>query len=236
MSSIIGKFVSVLVRPWDSMAAVKAEGPASGLKSSIIFVVAMGVISGILSTIWGFIIPPPQVAAGAVSKMSLLLAIPLVPLVSFLLSFVGAFILWGLVHGLLKGSMAEYKTMYRLFALLAAFSPLNSLLAPIPVVGQWIAIAINIWGIVVLIKGIIIVVGTPTVRSWVVLGVIFVVLFLLGLVFRNEAERQFQTGAPALGAGAYGDDLGDEDALNKELEDMANKAKEQAPAAPQAPK
>ncbi len=234
MNSFIGTFVSVLLHPCKSMEGIKVQGQEVSLKSAMIFVAIMGLVSGIISTIWGFIIPPPQVASGAVSKMSLLLAIPLVPLVSFLLSFVGAFILWGLVHGLLKGTSSEYKTTYRIFALLAAFSPLNSLLAPIPVAGQWIAIVINIWGIVVLIQGIITVFDTPKVRSWVLLGIIFVLLFLLGLVFRNEAQREFAAGGSSFGAagdGAFGDDLGDESALNKELEDMANKAKAAEPRA-----
>src|ERR1044071_4264925 len=239
MNSLINKFVSVLIHPWASMETVKSEGEAASLKSSMIFVIVMGLVSGVLTSIWGFVVPPSQVSSGEVTKLSLLLAIPLVPIVSFLLSFVGTFILWGLVHGLLKGTLGEYKTIYRIFALLAAFSPINSILAPIPKVGEWLAIGVNIWGIIVLIQGIVIVVETPKVRSWVILGVIFVVLFLLGLVFRNEAQRQLAGGSTLSelgggGKGAYGDDLGSEEALNKELEDMANKAKAQAsqPAAP----
>ncbi len=232
MNSFIGTFISVLFQPSRSMEGIKAQGQEASIKQAMIFVVIMGIISGIISTVWGFIVPPPQVTSGAVSKASLLLAIPLVPIVSFVLSFLGTFILWGLVHGLLKGSIAEYKTTYRIFALLAAFSPINSLLAPIPVAGQWLAIAINIWGIIILIKGVIIVFNTPVVRSWIFLGTIFILLFLMGLAFRNQAQQQFAAG-PNFGAGegAFGDDLGDGSALDKELEELANKAKEaEAPA------
>jgi hypothetical protein len=224
MGNVIGKFVGVLVHPWASMSAVRAEGENASLKPAIIFVVIMGVISGVISSIWGFITPPPPVVAGQVSKLSILLAIPLVPAISFLLSFVGAMVLWGLVHGLIKGTQSEYKTIYRLFALLAAFSPLNALLSPIPTVGPWLGVAINIWGIVVLIRGIMIVVGTPPVRTGVVLGLIFLALLALGLVFRAETQRQLASGGPGFG-GTDVNDLGDEEALNKELQDMANRAK-----------
>src|SRR5262245_58708321 len=109
MNSLVNKFVTVLIHPWQAMEEVKTEGEASNIKSAMIFVLVMGLISGIITTVWGLIIPPPQVAGGGVSKWSILIATPLVPIVSFLLSFVGAFILWGFVHGLLKGSMMEYK-------------------------------------------------------------------------------------------------------------------------------
>jgi hypothetical protein len=236
MGNIVNKMLGVLLHPWESMGVVKSEGDGVGLKPSILFIVIVGVVSGVISSIWGFILPPPPVAAGEVSRWSILLAIPLVPLISFLLSFVGAFILWGLVLGFLKGSSADYRTMYRLFALLSAFSPLNALLSPIPTVGPWLGVAINIWGVVVLIRGIILVFSTPPVRSGVILGLIFLALLALGLVFRAETQRQLAGGPDfaGLNTGANFDDLGDEEALNKELEEMANKAK--AEAAGQKPK
>lgn len=238
MANIISKMLGVLLHPWESMGVVKSEGDSVGLKPAILFIVITGVISGVISSIWGFILPPPAVAAGQVTKLSILLAIPLVPLISFLLSFVGAFILWGIVHGFLKGSVSDYRTMYRLFALLSAFSPINALLSPIPTVGPWLGVAINIWGILVLIRGIILVFETSPVRSGVVLGLIFLALLALGLAFRAETERQL-AGGPGfggIGAGTDFGDLGDEAALNKELEDMANKAKAESAAPAQNPK
>jgi hypothetical protein len=233
MGNVIGKFLGVVLHPWSSMAAVRAEGENASLKPAIVFVLIMGLISGVISTIWGFIIPPPPVVSGQVSKLSILLAIPLVPAISFALSFVGAFVLWGLVHGLLKGTSSEYKTIYRLFALLAALSPLNALLAPIPVAGSWIGLVINIWGIFILIRGIIIVVGTPPVRTEVILGIVFLILLAMGLAFRNETQRQLAGGSNFATGGTDIGDLGDEAALDKELADMANRAKaESAPAAP----
>lgn len=230
MNNMIATFLNVLMRPWPTLAGLKAQGAQVTLKPAMLFIVVMGLLSGVISALWGVALPPAPVAAGQLGRWSALLAIPLVPVLTFVLSFIGTFVLWGLVEGFLRGSMVGYKTMYRIFALLAAFSPVSALVSPIPTVGPWLGLAINIWGIIVLIRGIIIVMDTPSTRTWTVLGLIFLFLLALGFVFRAETQRQLQSGAafPELGGGAFGDDLGDDEALNRELEALANQAKEAA--------
>jgi hypothetical protein len=156
------------------------------------------------------------------------------PNVSFIGSFVGAFIIWGLIDGFLRGTASQYKISYRLLAFLAAFSPVSALLSPIPKVGQYLAIAVNLWATIIMIRGIIIVRDTPSVRTWVICGILFALLFSIGVFARLAAQRQFQAGAPGFSDFAGEEDFGDEgltgtDDLDKQLESLAEKAKAEEP-------
>lgn len=231
MNSLISKFVTVWLHPWDAMGQVRQEGEEAGIGSSMVFIVIMGLISGIITAAVGMVLPPATLGGG--SKAAVWLAVVVVPLVSFIGSFIGAFIIWGLVDGVLKGSSSQYKTAYRLLAVLAAFSPVSALLSPIPKVGQYLAIAVNIWATIVMIRGIIIIRDTPPVRTWVTCGILFAFLFALGIFARVAAQRQFQSGGPtgfgdfgASGLGAPEDDLGaTSDDLDKQLQELADRAK-----------
>lgn len=235
MSNVIGTFMNAWLRPWATMGDVKAQGENAGIKSSILFVVAMGIISGIITAVAGVFVPPAAAAGAAVPKWFTWLAVVVVPALSFIGSFIGAFILWGLVYGLLKGTLPQYKTSYRLLAVLAAFSPVSALLSPIPKVGQYLAIAVNLWALIVMIRGIIIVMDTRPVRTWLMCLILFGALFVLGIAARFAAQRG---GFPGAGPGLtdLGDEgdldedlgLGTDEELDKELKELAEQAKEGA--------
>jgi hypothetical protein len=234
MNSIVAKFIGTWLHPWQSMDMLKLEGEDASIKPAMIYIVVLGLISGLITSLYGVFLP--SAAIPGTSKAAAWLALALVPAVSFIGSFIGAFIIWGLVDGWLKGTQAQYKTAYRLLAVLAAFSPVSALLAPIPRVGQYLSIAVNIWATIVMIRGIIIVRDTPRVRTWVICLSLFVFLFAVGLMARIAAQRQLATGN---NFGAFGgatdstldtttpaDDLGEtSDNLDKELQDLADKAK-----------
>lgn len=229
MGNLVGKFVSAWANPWGAMRGVKEEGEGVGIVPSMIFIVVMGLLSGLITSIGSTIVPPPDLAGS--SKAAVWLAVAVVPLVSFVGSFIGAFIIWGLVDGFLKGSMIQYKTSYRLLAVLAAFSPVSALLAPIPKAGQYLAMAVNIWATIVMIQGIIIVMDTPKLRTWVICGILFASLFALGLAARVAAQRQLAGGPnfSDLNDNFGTDDVSFEsDTLDKELQEMADKAKADA--------
>jgi len=242
MNSLVSKFMAVWLHPCQAMTAVKDEGEDAGIVSSMIFVVLMGLLSGIITSVLAMVVP--AAAVPGTSKAMAWLAVLVVPVVSFLGSFIGAFIIWGLVDGVLKGSSPQYKTAYRLLALLAAFSPVSALLSPIPKVGQYLAIAVNIWATIVMIQGIIIVRDTPKAKTWVTCGILFSLLFTLGIFARLAAQRQLQNGGPGgfndLGAGTDlggpTDDLGaTSDKLEEQLQGMADKAKADQKTEPEAP-
>ena len=235
MNSIVAKFIGTWLHPWQSMGVLKLEGEDASIKPSMIYIVIMGLISGLITSLYGNFLP--SAAVPGTSKAAAWLALPLVPVVSFIGSFIGAFIIWGLIDGWLKGTCSQYKTSYRLLAILAAFSPISALLAPIPKAGQYLSIAVNIWATIVMIRGIIIVRDTPKVRTWVICLSLFVFLFAVGLMARVAAQRQLAGGTnfgafggagadSTLDTAAPADDLGEtSDNLDKELQDLANKEK-----------
>lgn len=225
MNSVISKFINVWLHPWKAMASVKEEGEATGIAPSIIFIVVMGILSGLITALMAMVFPPPPVAAGEVPRAFSWLAVIIYPLGSFLGSFIGAFVLWGMIFGLLKGTGPQYKSTYRLSALLAAFSPVVALLSPIPTAGPILAFAVNVWALIVLIRGIILAMETPPVRTWVILAVIFGLLLGFSLAARFTAEQQFGggLGGPTDDLGDFGEGLDlDEEALNEELENLAD--------------
>lgn len=232
MNNLIGKFVSMWTNPWGSMQSVKSEGEEVGIGPSIVFILVMGVISGLITAIWGMVQPPAALGGGP--RGMVWMAILFVPLASFIGSFIGALIIWGLVDGLLKGTAGQYKVSYRMLALLAAFSPVSALLAPIPTVGQYLAIIVNLWATIVMIRGIILVRDTRPVRTWVTCGIIFGLLFAIGIFARVAAQRQLTAQSqPGFGDFAGDEDLGLDEDLDAKLDSLAEEAKK-APA--QAPK
>ena len=226
MNSLVGKFVSTWTRPWAAMQGVKEQSAETSIAPSMLFVIVMGLISGLITAIMGTIFPAPGAGRGIVW-----LAVAVVPLASFIGSFIAAFIIWALVDGVLRGSAIQYKSSYRIIALLAAFSPVSALLSPIPKVGPYLAILVNIWATVVMIQGIIIVMDTPKVRTWVACVLIFGFLLLLTILARVAAQRQLP-GNGSIGGFGASDEFGAPTGLDKELEDLANKSKSDNTAAP----
>ncbi len=237
MGNLVGMFFGAWFRPWATMEGIKNEGYSEGgtgvsnffanIKQYMMFVIVMGLVSGVITALVGTFLPP---AGASGNKAFVWLAVAVVPTVSFLGSFLGALIIWALVDGLLAGKVSGYGLSYKLIAVLAAFSPISAALAPIPKVGQILAIVLNVWATVVMIVGIIIVRKTSTVRTVLVCGVLFAFLFLLGVFARVAAQRQFAggPGLPEIGGGAAATDN-----LDQQLEDLANQAQQQqgAPAA-----
>jgi hypothetical protein len=145
MGNLVGMFLGAWFRPWATMEAIRAEGytetPGSGglsglfsnIRKYMMFVIVMGLVSGIITAAVGMVVPP---AGAAGTRAYVWLAVLVVPLVSFIGSFLGALIIWALVDGLLSGKMAGYGLSYKLIAVLAAFSPISAAVAPIPTVGQ----------------------------------------------------------------------------------------------------
>jgi len=228
MGNIVGLFLGAWFKPWATMEAIKSEGYSettgtgvanfvANCKKYMLFVIVMGLVSGVITALVGTFLPP---AGAAGNKAFVWLAVLVVPLVSFLGSFLGALIIWALVDGLLSGKGSGYGLSYKLIAVLAAFSPISAALAPIPTIGQILAIALNVWATVVMIVGIIIVRKTSTVRTVLVCGFLFAFLFLLGVFARVAAQRQFAggTGLPEFGEPAAADNL------DQQLEDLANQA------------
>jgi|GEM_PF-4242759 len=225
MASLLGKFIGMWVRPMDTMASLKAED--NSIKSSMVFIVVMGILSGIITAVMGMIFPPQNVGE-TIPRGAVWLAVVLIPLLSFIGSFIGAFILQTIVVGMLMGTVSHYALAYRLLALLSAYQPVSSLLSPIPKAGVVVAVVIGLWALIVLIRGIIIVFNTKRIKTWIICGILFGVLYLLGVFARMATDRGFSPLEEPLGGPTLGGDDGQldmEDDLQRELEALEQREK-----------
>lgn len=227
MGNILGTFLGVLLSPIAQLRRLKEEGESVGIKSSVIFVLVMGVISGLLTAIIGMFVEPAAIASGQIPKASLWLAVVLVPLFSLLGCFISAFFFWGITDGLFKGSMDQYKTTVRLLALPSAYYPISALLGAIPKVGQYIGIAINVWILIYIVWGLIAVKAAKPVQTIVISIILAALLGLIGGLAYFSAQNQLgrsQFDGFEGGLGAAGNEDFDLDAL---LQEEADKVVEQ---------
>ena len=230
---MLHRFINAWLHPWRTMHEVREEGPDASIKFAMIFVVVMTLLSGLIRAILASFQPlPPDFPFGRGAVWSLVI---LIPLFSFVGSFIGAFFVWAVTDGIINGTKAEYKTAYRIFAVLAAFSPVSALVAGIPgniigqfTVGQALALAINIWALAVMVGGVIVVRQTPVVKSVVA----WVLVILGGFLLLLTLSAAVATQAPGQGGfgelGLEGDgDLGLGEDLDRELQGLAERAREQ---------
>ena len=231
MNNLIGKFMLIWMHPKDALANIKEEGESAAMAPSLVFVSVMAFLSAGIASI-GLVIHPPQMAAGISKPAMFATTMLLLPLLTVVASFLGTLLLWVVVNGALKGTLAEYKTTYRVFAITTAFSPVAALLNLIPMAGVYLGWAVNIWGILILIYGLTVVRETPTLRTWLICGGMFVLLIILAAAARYVSQNPQQFGGRSqfddFAASDFNDDFNDEggtDELEKQLKELADKAK-----------
>lgn len=236
MNNMLQLFIGAWMHPWRTMGMVKEQPQDTSIKPAIVYVVVVGLISGLITGLMGYAYPDPRLLAGGVTRSFALWSILLLPLFYAIGSFISATIVWGIVVGFVRGSMAEYKTIYRLLIVPVAFYPVSTLLAAVPPewgllldnITQWIAVGINVWATAVLIGGVVIVMGTPKVRTIVTFVLIFLTFialsFLMMFSMRSQIPGQPLT-AGDFGAGDF--DVSDEE-LDAQLDDMVGKGKNPA--------
>ncbi len=234
MTSLVGTFMSAWVRPWSALNEIKQQNASPTLKPYMMFVVVMGIVNGIIAAIVTSM--QPAAALAPIPKVWAIVAVlVLVPVLAFVFSFIGAFFLWMFVDGAVTGTAENYRAMYRISALVSAFSPVTAIVGQIPKVGPWIAVAVNLWALVVTIQGVVIVRDARPVRAWA--AFIGLIVVLLGLALLARLAEQPRTATPA----RYSDlDLGTDttgslpnDQLEKRLNDIAEQRQDGS--APEAP-
>ncbi len=222
MNNMLQLFIGAWLHPWKTMGLVQEQPQDSSIKPTMAYITLVGLLSGVIAAIMGFVFPDAHLAASGLPAWSVASSIVLLPIFYFIGSFISTGIIWGIVVGFIRGTEAEYKTIYRLMAVPVAFYPVSTLLAPIPHVGQWLAVALNIWATVVLIGGVIIVMNAPKTRTIVTFVLIFVVFIALAFM-ANVASRSPFPGRPMAGdLGGDNLDLKDED-LNAQLDQLVGK-------------
>ena len=158
---------------------------SGGFADPLIFMAAMGVVSGILQAILSVVGLGMKVSFAAALSM-----IFMIPLIVMIFGFVGAgifFVIWKFM-----GSNQPYETAYRCVAYAAAVTPVTTLIGVIPYLG---AIAALVWMMFLMVTASREVHNLELQKAWIVFGIIFGLLILLNInsqrVARN-AEQQMQ--------------------------------------------
>ncbi len=158
-----------------------------GFVEPLVFMVAMGVVSGIIGGLLTalFSILGLHFGAGMVTGFIAIILMPIYFAIgSAVFGFVSAailFIIWKIM-----GSNEEYETAYRCNAYISAVLPVTTVLALIPYVGGAIGILI---GIYYLVHASIETHGIPSRKAWLVFGIIAAVLVIFQISAQIAARR-----------------------------------------------
>jgi len=169
--------IKVLTSPSEFFREMPKTG---GFVEPLIFMVVMGVIGGLILSIFSIIGLRSGMAMGAAS-------IILLPIVIGIFGFVGAAILFAIWK--IMGSQESYETAYRCTAYISALTPISALLGIIPYIGGAIGIALATYFIVI---ASIEVHKIPSQKAWLVFGIIgaiFVILSFSGEIASRRVAR-----------------------------------------------
>lgn len=186
-----------------SPAAFFREMPKTGgYVEPLIFMVAMGVVSGLLQAVFSFL--------GLQFKASIgmaLSSIVIFPIVIAVMGFVAAAIMFAIWK--LMGSEEPYETSYRCVAYVSALSPIMTVLNLIPYAGSVLSLGIACYYYVIASVE---THGIPARKAWTVFGIIAIVLAVMSLTGQYTARKA----------------LSEAERLQKEAEVMQKKYMEQA--------
>lgn len=175
---------------------------SGGFVEPLIFLVVMGVISGLIQAVYSI------VGLGMhVSFFMALASIIIVPVLVAVFGFIGAgifFVVWKIM-----GSGQSYETAYRCVAYAAAITPINALLGVIPYLGAVIGL---VWMMYLMVTATTEVHKLEPKKAWIVFGIIFGLFILLNLNSQRaarNAENQVKE-------------------FNKQMEQMENMTPEEA--------
>jgi hypothetical protein len=161
-------------------AAFFREMPKTGgFVEPLIFMVVIGVVSGIIQAVLGLL--HLNMVSGAMAGITAIIMMPVAILIGGFIGAAIAFVVWKLM-----GSVENYETAYRCCAYASAISPVTTLLGIIPYLGSIIGILIGTYYIVMASVE---VHRIPAKKAWTVFGIIAAVLILLSLSGQFAARK-----------------------------------------------
>jgi hypothetical protein len=164
IQSILQTGVNVIMSPSAFFRGMPRTG---GYLEPFLFMVAMGVIAGLIKTVLSII--------GLQFSMSKGVAlIILLPVVTSLYAFAGALLLY--VVWKLMGSHESYETAFRCLAFIAALTPVTALVGFLPYIGFLISIILYTSFLVITSAE---VHHIPSRKAWIVFGIIGTILFFM---------------------------------------------------------
>ena len=190
LTEIRNTAIKVLTSPSEFFREMPKTG---GFVEPLIFMVVMGIIGGLIQSIFSII-----GLRGASGMAMGVASIILLPIIIGIFGFVGAAILFGIWK--LMGSQESYETAYRCVAYISALTPITAVLGLIPFIGGAVGIALTTYFVVISSME---VHKIPSQKAWLVFGIIgaiFVILSISGEItsrrvareavkFRKEAEK-----------------------------------------------
>jgi hypothetical protein len=176
LSSIQKTAVSVLTSP----SAFFREMPKTGgFVGPLIFMVIMGIISGLIQTVFSLV--GLHIAAGMAMGVA---SIILFPIVIAIVGFIGAailFVIWKLL-----GSKETYETAYRCGAYISVLMPIITVLGLIPYLGSAVGIALYIYFLVIASVE---VHKIPSQKAWLAFGIIGAILIIVNISAQMSARK-----------------------------------------------
>jgi hypothetical protein len=176
LTAILKTAMKVLTSPPSFFKEMSKTG---GFLEPLIFMVVMGVIGGLVQTIFSFF--SLHIAGGMAMGIA---SIIFVPILIAIFGFLGAailFVIWKLF-----GSQESYETAYRCGAYISVLTPIATLLGLIPYIGSAIAIMLSIYFLVI---ASIEVHKIPSQKAWLVFGIIGVILIIINIGGQYSARR-----------------------------------------------
>ena len=158
-----------------------------GIAPPLIFLVAMALLSGVLSGLLRALESAlgMRLYEGAAMGFLSLTLIPVAAVIgSVIFGFIAAaalFVIWRLM-----GSKEDYEAAYRCTAYLSAVIPIATLIAFVPYVGGVLGLALMLYYLVVASVSLH---GIPPLRAWIGFGVIAALLMVISVSSRITAKR-----------------------------------------------
>jgi hypothetical protein len=168
--------VSVITNPAGFFRDMPVGG---GYADPLIFTVAMGVLAGIVMTLFSLI--------GLVHADTFMMALATVvfmPIFTGLASFIGAailFVIWKLM-----GSQCSYETAFRCGAYASAIFPITTLISVIPYVGAMVGL---LWMMYLTVIASTEVHKIAIRKAWIVFGILFAVMIFLNINTQIAARK-----------------------------------------------
>ena len=180
ISEIVREIPTTAVRVITNATTFFREMPKTGgFIEPIIFAAGIGLASGVVTAILAIF------GLGyAHSVGSAILYIILMPIFSPLFGFIGAlilFIIWKIL-----GSQESYETAYRCGAYVSAITPITTIINVIPYIGGIIGL---LWMTYLIVIASSEVHNIDRKKAWIVFGIIFVILAIMGLTSEFAARR-----------------------------------------------
>ncbi len=179
LDAIKNTIVQVVVQPVSFFQGMEKSG---GFGPPVLFVVAMGVLTALVSIILSI------VGLGMYGFGMALGSLIFIPVFMVIGSFIAAaifFVIWKLM-----GSQENFETAFRCYAYLAAVTPIITVLNVIPYIGSLAGLAWMLYLIVIASSE---VHQIERRKAWIVFGIIAVLLALLTLGAQRSARKMEQS-------------------------------------------